>query len=1178
MAEWRPASGTEFAPALAKRLNTFFDRLAECYPDRTVIHFNRDHKKLAERGTELRRLAGYGEDNEKFFSDFGFTYINALKQKTDSHGTYEELIERLKAAFPDGIVCLYQAAAFRDDLSYFARKKMRTAKQILRNAGVLRDKRPDEVIRPEDDTEDFDVPTEKPIAPAKAEKPTEKPVETVVEEPIAVAEEPVAEEPAAEEPVAEETPAEEPAAETVAETAVEETSAEEPAEEPAAEEQAAETVEEEPAEEEPAEEETPVAAAPAAAEPVVREDGTIPSLDEESDEQTPYAESSIYGDDMRYAHVGDFEFELTSDGKGYSLTYYMGASRTVTVPSVCNGLPVTEIGPSAFRSINNVAVLQIERLILPKKLKAIRCVFRDSPRIRKVVFPDTLEYVEPDAFIYTDWGMDDGKEMTVEGEGLLLRVHPHPDDNGVLRIPDGVRNVCCSFPADEMERVKTVILPDSVELIGMNAFRGCDRIEMVRMGSRVTSIGAGAFYGDLSLSTISLPESLKYIGDFAFYNCRSLPDILIPDSVEGVGQNLFVTMRSDFMISIPEHLSEAFRECKYATHVRKPGEEGDLFASCRLRFDYLTDEDAYRLGACILDAPTVKIPDEYRGKPVIAVGTNAFRGLSQLETVVLPDTVTRLHSCSFHDCPNLSQIEMPGVERIDSFAFDHLPALETLTVPVTCFSVGYGGIVRGCENLRKIYLHEGRSSLKKTLESRLPGNEIELVTVPREAGTNEVYRKLRDGSGYEVLLGFPVADAISVPASYRGLPVKRVGPYAYADGYAVNDIILPEMLEEIGDSAFRYVNGPISVTVPDSVVKIEAYAFAAGTVAEVKFGSGLRSIGEHAFDRCRLVSLILPEGVIDVAPNAFDDNRYLSVILAPTALVPTMRPSRFEKTEKGFESVPMAVRVFSVTDISEDKKEEELKNAHFDMVENADGRSFTVRTFIRGALTDVEVPAEFRDLPVTAIGDRAFYDCRGLTSVVLPDTVQVIGDEAFSRCIDLNVLTLGNGVVRIGKSAFYRTAIETLTIPDTIEEIGKFAVLSCTALRTVYVPSHVATAFSHTDLDVITHDVLNRSTADRDQLAAIRAAAGQTAGAAPSQDASSDEARIADYEIERREREDAERRRDIEREALLRELQNQNETLRNNSGVRLLVSSKARALHKAARDRIVEIERALKNM
>ena len=576
----------------------------------------------------------------------------------------------------------------------------------------------------------------------------------------------------------------------------------------------------------------------------------------------------------------------------------------------------------------------------------------------------------------------------------------------------------------------------------------------------------------------------------------------------------------------------------------------------------------------------MKIPAEYRGKRVIAVGTNAFRGLSELTTVVLPDSVTRIHSCAFHDCPSLSAVEMPGVERIDSFAFDHLDSLETLTVPVTCVAVGYGGIVRGCDNLRRIFLHEGRSALKKTIESRLLGSEIELVTIPREPGTNEVYRILPDGSGYEVLLGFPTGDAVSVPASYRGLPVKRVGPYAYADGYGVSDIILPEMLEEIGDSAFRYVNGPITVTIPDSVRVIEDYAFAAGTVAEVKFGAGLTSIGEHAFDRCRLVSVILPAGVTYVAPNAFDDNRNLSVVLAPTALVPTIRPSRFEKTEKGFESIPMQVRVFSVTEISDEKREEELKNAHFNMVENRDGKSVTVRAFIRGALTDVEVPAEFRDLPVTAIGERAFYDCRGLKSVVLPDTVQVIGDEAFSRCIDLNVLTLGNGVLRIGKSAFYRTAIETLTVPDSIEEIGKFAVLSCTALKTVYVPSHVASAFSHTDLDVITHDVIERSSDNRDQLAAIRAAMenGRTTAPDGAQSDSSDAERIADYEIERREREDAERRRDIEREALLRELQNQNETLRNNSGLRLIVSSRARALRHTARERIAEIEKALKNM
>ena len=138
---WTPKSGKDIDARVLRRLSTFFDRLSEAYPDRVVIHFNRDFKKLAERGTELRRLAGYGEDNDAFFADFGFTYVNALRRQAESHGTYEELVQRLREAYPNGIVNLYEAEPFRADLSYFARKKRRTAKHILRQAGVLRDRK-----------------------------------------------------------------------------------------------------------------------------------------------------------------------------------------------------------------------------------------------------------------------------------------------------------------------------------------------------------------------------------------------------------------------------------------------------------------------------------------------------------------------------------------------------------------------------------------------------------------------------------------------------------------------------------------------------------------------------------------------------------------------------------------------------------------------------------------------------------------------------------------------------------------------------------------------------------------------------------------------------------------------------------------------------------------------------
>ncbi|MDE6775588.1 MAG: leucine-rich repeat domain-containing protein, partial [Ruminococcus sp.] len=46
----------------------------------------------------------------------------------------------------------------------------------------------------------------------------------------------------------------------------------------------------------------------------------------------------------------------------------------------------------------------------------------------------------------------------------------------------------------------------------------------------------------------------------------------------------------------------------------------------------------------------------------------------------------------------------------------------------------------------------------------------------------------------------------------------------------------------------------------------------------------------------------------------------------------------------------------------------------------------------------VVIPSEIDGLPVTGIGDYAFFDCSGLTSVTIPDSVISIGESAFGDC------------------------------------------------------------------------------------------------------------------------------------------------------------------------------------
>ena len=140
---------------------------------------------------------------------------------------------------------------------------------------------------------------------------------------------------------------------------------------------------------------------------------------------------------------------------------------------------------------------------------------------------------------------------------------------------------------------------------------------------------------------------------------------------------------------------------------------------------------------------------------------------------------------------------------------------------------------------------------------------------------------------------------------------------------------------------------------------------------------------------------------------------------------------------------------------------------------------------------------------VTSIGEFAFKDCTGLTSVTIPTSVTSIGEEAFRGCTGLTSVTIPNSVTEIGYSAFggtpwynnqpdgvvyigkvaYEfkgeiasgtainikegtvsisgyafygcTGLTSITIPNSVTSIGEFAFSGCTGLSSVTIPSSV---------------------------------------------------------------------------------------------------------------------------
>jgi hypothetical protein len=114
-----------------------------------------------------------------------------------------------------------------------------------------------------------------------------------------------------------------------------------------------------------------------------------------------------------------------------------------------------------------------------------------------------------------------------------------------------------------------------------------------------------------------------------------------------------------------------------------------------------------------------------------------------------------------------------------------------------------------------------------------------------------------------------------------------------------------------------------------------------------------------------------------------------------------------------------------------------------DGVTSIEGSAFSSCT----SLTSVTIPNS-----LTTIGEKVFYYCRSLTGVMIPNGVTSIGGSAFSYCINLTSVTIPNSVTSIGEQAFYYCrSLTSVMIPNGVTSIGDAAFYSCTSLRAITV-------------------------------------------------------------------------------------------------------------------------------
>ena len=201
-------------------------------------------------------------------------------------------------------------------------------------------------------------------------------------------------------------------------------------------------------------------------------------------------------------------YELSPDGTHYTVSDADSAQGPeVVVPSVYNGLPVTDIGAEAFSFC-----IFLTKITIPVGIAYIGdSAFSDCSSLKQIVIADSVISIGDYAF---------ARCSSLESVTL-------PEDEKNDAAEDG----------EEDESSDDTSAPRA--FIGAGAFIGCESLESVTLPDGITSIGESAFALCSSLADVIIPDGVVRIGGGAFYWCSSLEYIALPDSIISVGDSAF---------------------------------------------------------------------------------------------------------------------------------------------------------------------------------------------------------------------------------------------------------------------------------------------------------------------------------------------------------------------------------------------------------------------------------------------------------------------------------------------------------------------------------------------------------------------------------------------------------------------------------------------------------------
>lgn len=745
--------------------------------------------------------------------------------------------------------------------------------------------------------------------------------------------------------------------------------------------------------------------------------------------------TSFLYDISNTSSVSNFTFSLNEDKTSYivnGLSPLLASlvNDEITINSEFNGLPVTEIGPNAFKGNK-----KISKVILPSSITKIGEYAFQGTYITEIELNSTLEEICDYAFANTikineynipasvkkignyAFEQTSAKKINFADNCIVESFGEGAFKNSSLSeftLPSSVKDL--GVDSFKGSKIKTFTFPSVSELTvlpegAFSSLKNLNTKEAFKIPSYITTIANSCFESSTNLSMVYLPDdtSLKYIGDNAFKGCNKFYYFGFESAFDGASsKNIVVNVPS----TIETIGANAFKD---------------------IQINSLTLNEGLK-----------------------SIGANAFEGNEVITAISFPNSLLTIGANAFKDCEELAEVKFDtnsNVEYIDSTAF-------TKTAFINSFK--NQRVVLG-----NVFLQASKDDLAAdsiVFDSNIKGisngafTKSKLVNVTFPEGL----KYIGDGA----FKNSSKLSSLTIPST-----VVEIGDEAFATCDEITSLTFVNPtnsnLLSIGVSAFEKVNKVESIILPDSVKTINESAFEGCDSLksfDISNNSSLEVIANSSFKNCDNLTLInIPNGVKSLGSDAFAGCKALTSVSIDieNSLLETISSGTFKNTSITSINVPGTINEIESEAFLNCK---DLVTINFSgkAFENSESKTIKSNTF-KGCSSLVEVT-----LPdaITTLQADSFVDCTSLEMVhCLAKNLDkdAFRNTAFENSFENGVIVYNNillkyageskdlvipeGVIDVSANALQDSDIESVSIPSTLKSIEESAFEGCKNLK-----------------------------------------------------------------------------------------------------------------------------------